>query len=116
MAKLSLQVQVNGLKVLRKWMDDKEVVRLPDETEDYHAGYLDCWQHIREGIERLYDEDEETREQPEHKTGRWLADKDGAFFCDRCGKYAFETDEYHITQLAPDYCPNCGAKMEGKDG
>lgn len=60
MAKLSIPIQVNGLEVLRKWMDDHEIVRMPDETEEHHAGYLECWQHIRDGLDRLIDEDGRT--------------------------------------------------------
>ena len=62
MAKLSIPIQVNGLEVLRSWMDSQEVVRLPNESEEHHAGYLECWQHIRNGLDRLIGEEEEKKE------------------------------------------------------
>ena len=60
------------------------------------------------------------------KTGKWIdeADKIDAQFgkhtykCSKCGKYA----EYFISgtevwwdRIKPNYCPNCGAKMEVKE-
>ena len=62
MAKLSIPIQVNGLEVMRSWMDSHEVVRLPNESEEHHAGYLECWQHIRNGLDELIKEEEEKTE------------------------------------------------------
>lgn len=58
MAKLSFPIQLNGLEVMLKWMDSHEVVRLPGESEEHHAGYLECWQHIRNGLDRLIGEED----------------------------------------------------------
>ena len=62
MAKLSIPIQVNGLEVFRIWMDQHKVVRLPGESEEHHAGYLECWQLIRNGLDKLIKEEEEKTE------------------------------------------------------
>lgn len=62
MAKLSITIQVNGLEVMRKWMDNHEAVRLPRESEEHYAGYLECWEHIRNALDRLIGEEEEKKE------------------------------------------------------
>jgi len=55
--------------------------------------------------------------QPERKTGRWIPDNTDyyrtRFICSACG----ESEEVPTTGFGYgtmwDYCPNCGAKMEG---
>ena len=47
--------------------------------------------------------------QPECKTGKWIEDNEGYFYCDKCGKYP----AYQITQT--NYCPNCGSYNGGKN-
>ena len=38
----------------------------------------------------------------------------GNFICHECGEYpAFDSEGYVLYGYAPDYCPNCGAKMDG---
>ena len=45
--------------------------------------------------------------------GRWI-DKKGGFWematCSMCG------EKYPCVGMVPNYCPNCGAKMDGGDG
>ena len=47
--------------------------------------------------------------QSESKTGKWIEDNEGYFYCDKCGKYP----AYQITQT--NYCPNCGSYNGGKN-
>lgn len=42
----------------------------------------------------------------------WLPDRIVGYICSNCGGEAIEyVDDYFL----PDYCPNCGAKMDGGD-
>ena len=53
--------------------------------------------------------------------GRWIeyeneADK-GLHYCSECKHQAFNYDEEDSTvEVMSEYCPNCGAKMDGGDG
>lgn len=61
--------------------------------------------------------DEQPTIEPEHKTGRWIPDNTDyyrtKFICSACG----ESEEVPTTGFGYgtmwDYCPMCGAKMEG---
>lgn len=81
------------------------------------------YQYIELKIEELEKRIEALEQQ---KTGKWIdeADKIDAQFgkhtykCSKCGKYA----EYFINgtevwwdRIKPNFCPNCGAKMEVKN-
>lgn len=61
---------------------------------------------------------------PKEKTGKWIDDANKidaqfgrhTYICSECGKYA----EYFVSgtevwwdRIKPNFCPNCGAKMEG---
>ena len=48
----------------------------------------------------------------EQKMGKWEEDCAGAAICPVCGEYAFETSTHHLCGWFPNYCPNCGARME----
>ena len=58
--------------------------------------FVDCMQIINE------------LQSAEPKTGRWIWDDKGYFYCGRCGK---KPDDQTRTT---DYCPNCGADMRGE--
>lgn len=45
--------------------------------------------------------------------GRWEEDCSGVAVCSVCGEYAFETSTHHLCGWFPNYCPNCGAQMDG---
>lgn len=49
--------------------------------------------------------------QQEQKTGRWIPFYEGSFVCSKC-KRDYKVDTYMGEPLW-NYCPNCGAKMEG---
>ena len=63
--------------------------------------------------ERQYDvqqvlgdiEDFTTADVEEVKHGEWVQDFDEDYYCSRCGRYPKKD--------VCDYCPNCGAKMDG---
>ena len=43
------------------------------------------------------------------KHGRWVLNRDGNWACSRCG-----FDPYHDNMKGMNYCPNCGARMDGE--
>ena len=53
-------------------------------------------------------------EQPERKMGKWVFDNGlKQFFCDQCGEPSLTYDDIYIYSMDfPNFCPNCGAKME----
>ena len=56
-----------------------------------------------------------TADVQEVKHGRWLMDSSGAEYCSECLRYPFDDGEYHISGWVSEYCPHCGAKMDGKE-
>lgn len=44
--------------------------------------------------------------------GRWVKDRDGDEYCTNCSRY-MPIMEVTGDQSAQNYCPNCGAEMEG---
>ncbi len=44
--------------------------------------------------------------------GYWEKDKEGIFQCSECKRLAVPTQ---YSQHLGNYCPNCGAKMDGKE-
>ncbi len=54
-----------------------------------------------------------TADVQEVKHGRWIKEKPSAlvhWHCSVCG------DCYYLDEPNAEYCPRCGAKMDGKDG
>ena len=53
---------------------------------------------------------------PVQKRGRWIKDFDVPFYwkCSECGAYLFWRKEGYLLRENdyPNYCPNCGAKMD----
>lgn len=43
------------------------------------------------------------------KTGRWVWDDKGYFYCDQCHKYP------KYQEATTDFCPNCGSDMRGEE-
>lgn len=54
--------------------------------------------------------DASTADVVERKHGKWKLNKDGNWACQFC-----EFDPYHDNMKGMNYCPNCGAKMDGKE-
>lgn len=55
----------------------------------------------------------------EVKHGKWMLVSDddqyeGWYFCSRCKEEYFSSSGDEI--MLPNFCPNCGAKMDGEDG
>ena len=53
--------------------------------------------------------------QPEQKFGKWIVMDDDRI-SGRCSVCGWEAHMYEDDVVGMDYCPNCGAKMEEKDG
>ena len=54
----------------------------------------------------------------EVRHGEWV-EKDNEVYCSECHKHALLEDDgkgyqWHISKSKSNYCPNCGAKMDGK--
>lgn len=49
--------------------------------------------------------------------GRWIWADDGYLRCSQCGQKAPVLTQYQDEPMttATDYCPNCGAKMDGEE-
>lgn len=96
----------------------KALYEYEDKTEKQfqESDELDIgdWILHREFVQNMSDIDRRTildlpSAQPERKTGRWINISDGCFEivkCDQCGKTKDDPSNY---------CPNCGAKMEGAE-
>ena len=87
-----------------------------DELHEQHCASCnafsgeDCKQckigHIVDFLENKYLDDAPTADVAEVKHGEWKWDKRFAdYTCNLCGNWDLKT---------PNYCPNCGAKMDGK--
>jgi DNA-directed RNA polymerase subunit RPC12/RpoP len=53
----------------------------------------------------------------EQKHSRWLGTHDGWYYsysCSECGSEALTKEETMHDQVCSNYCPNCGAKMDGE--
>lgn len=91
--------------------------KLPNTLTPYGAGYnaaiKDVVQAIRNGgvVPAVAE--------PATQHGRWIFDSDDEYashyHCDKCGKEIDLCNEVY-TEPKPNYCPNCGAKMDGTEG
>ena len=54
----------------------------------------------------------------EPRTGKWEPQSGGGYCCSVCGRYAMDKADGRIVMISvkSKFCPNCGAKMDGKDG
>lgn len=43
------------------------------------------------------------------RRGEWKRDREGRPVCSECAEEPYRNGDYNL----PNYCPNCGAKMEG---
>jgi DNA-directed RNA polymerase subunit RPC12/RpoP len=51
------------------------------------------------------------------KEGEWIWDSDtGTYLCSECNATSPREDQDGDYIDCPNYCPNCGARMDGKDG
>lgn len=90
--------RTDAIRVVREYMMDNQI-----SDGDYHA----------DGIEReLHDL---PSAEPERKTGEWVQTFNGNewyWFCSNCKEEWYEEDLWMGGNSFPNFCPNCGAKME----
>lgn len=58
MAIIKVPIQVSGIKVMKRWMDDHVPIKLEGESDDHHVGYVECWEHFRNALEQMEEEEE----------------------------------------------------------
>jgi hypothetical protein len=51
--------------------------------------------------------------EPERKTGKWIVVDDGCI-SGKCSECGWEAHMYEDDVVGMDYCPNCGARLEGE--
>ena len=99
------------LELMRSVSRDIEDVPENAFPEDYADGWKDGLETVADKVESLFAADV----RPE-RHGEWnelsLDDQDeGMYICSKCKSIEFMPEECDIYA----YCPNCGAKMDGKD-
>ena len=51
------------------------------------------------------------------KHGKWI-EKDGHLYCSECGEQAYGIEDWqwlNFIEIDSQYCPNCGARMDGEE-
>lgn len=86
---------------------DKDSQR-PEEYSDYNQGWSDACNHIRARLEYVPAADVALV-----KHGNWIYGEDVDIQCSVCGADAMTEGDYR--QIRSDYCPNCGARMDGEE-
>ena len=95
------------------------------QPNEYNDGYLDCAEDAREAVKAI-----PTADVVEARHGVWMwdvethgdpmygVDEDFGYRCSECKVWADEWgvdgDIYEEPPTRLHYCPNCGAKMDGK--
>ena len=86
---------------------DKDSQR-PEEYSDYNQGWSDACNHIRARLAYVPAADVALV-----KHGNWIYGEDVDIQCSVCGADAMTEGDYR--QIRSDYCPNCGARMDGEE-
>ncbi len=94
-------------------MTNKEaVIWLINVTADIgKAKHSDLW-HYEQALSEIK---EMLESQPERKKGKWVRSFDGNewyWYCSKCKKEWYEEDLWMGGNDFPNFCPNCGAKMD----
>ena len=88
---------------------DADAIELPYKTTTGMDSMVAL--HVRRIIK-----DAPTIEAEPVRHGQWLSDKERFMYCSECEKRASSLilvkDNGHWRQEKPNYCPNCGAKMD----
>lgn len=62
MAQIKIPIQVNGLEALRDVMDRVGIPTDTEKSDEYLAGYRDCWRGIRRVVGELMGIEEDKTE------------------------------------------------------
>lgn len=83
-------------------------VSMNETYTDYNCGYDDCLIAVQDTLADI-----PTADVVEVRHGYWDINRN----CSVCGVYKFEGLDADVwADWDIDYCPHCGAKMDGKDG
>lgn len=81
------------------------------DNKDTAEGYIINARRDGFYMSRLFAENAPAADVQEVKHGKWEWCGDH-HVCSECGEFAL-SDEYTGEEVLSDYCPNCGAKMDG---
>ena len=83
-----------------------------EELYKYYEKDRERSTQLLEWLEEL----EELRDRKQ-RNGKWIVEVLIGSRCNKCGKqpYPYHTDSSEDDFWKPDYCPNCGAEMEGEE-
>lgn len=96
-----------------KWINAEQQVTVTiydEEHEEHHDKKMTVEEmldtYTNEGCPTIYSN-------PERKTGKWIVVDDGCIsgICSVCG---WEAHMYEDDVVGMDYCPKCGARLEGE--
>lgn len=94
----------------------RRITELPSAQQDC----TECpeYDHERHSCPRYCDVIKQTLEEAkQERTGRWVRNFDGNewyWFCSNCKEEWYEEDLLMGGNDFPNFCPNCGARMEGE--
>lgn len=80
--------------------------------QDYHVGFGSyCLEYVFKWLSDEFEiEDAPAADVAPVVHGRWIEDESGIIICPKCKR------GYNLIAKFTNYCPACGAKMDGKEG
>lgn len=102
-----------GGKQMSDLISRRKAIKAIEDMQDCYNGFSDTYDKacIIGVLEEL------PSAEPEQKTGKWIFKNDlKQFFCSECGFPSLTYDDIYIYGMdLPNYCEDCGVKMEGEE-
>ena len=107
------QAAIDALRAIKHglWEIDIPSPTVPEYVE-HHEQIKNMMEIVDGWIKRVKEEPTIHPEPP--KMGKWIAEDD-AIISGRCSVCGWEAILYETDVFGMDYCPNCGAQMEGTE-